>query len=102
MLSDHWPPSNLLGSGYFFDSVEIWVAPIRDKSMVNGPLYYSKECSPDQLNREIKITETHGKSRDIDVSLSRNPETKINNGRRDEREYSLRIKEWELTVTKDC
>ncbi|RHZ82063.1 hypothetical protein Glove_114g175 [Diversispora epigaea] len=101
MLSDNWPSLRKLGSGYFLDSIEIWVTPIEDKSMPNILLYEVKN-GPwlQQFNNDIDISKVQEGS--FGASISGEPGVALNQVRRNGHEIKSTTKEWELTVDGSC
>ncbi|CAG8562138.1 943_t:CDS:2 [Diversispora eburnea] len=99
MLSDKWPSLRKLGSGYFLDSVEIWVTPIKDESMPNKSLYKVKNGPwPQQFNKDIDISKVHEYKNGISASIGRDPASILSQCIMDGKEIKSATKEWELTV----
>lgn len=58
MLSDEWSSPYKHSSGYFLDSVIIWVVPISNKSNHNRPLYVVEGSpKPWHINKDIQASE---------------------------------------------
>ncbi|CAG8465846.1 903_t:CDS:2 [Diversispora eburnea] len=103
MLSENWPLLRKLGSGYFLNSIEIKVAPIKDESMPDSSLYKIKDGPwPQQLNREIYMSEIRANNYGIDAAISRDPGVKVSHSRKNEQGFNFLIKEWERIVTNGC
>ncbi|CAG8604586.1 3788_t:CDS:2, partial [Diversispora eburnea] len=103
MLSENWPPLRKLGSGYFLDSVEIWVTPIKDESMPNKLLYKVKDGPwPQQSNSDVDISKVHESKHGISASISRDPGAILSKGIMNGQEIKSVTKEWELTVDGSC
>ncbi|RHZ45065.1 hypothetical protein Glove_692g19 [Diversispora epigaea] len=103
MLSKNWPSLGKLGSGYFLDSVEIWVTPIEDESMSDKPLYkVINGPSPQQFNKDIDISKVHEYNNGINASFNGDPGITLDHSRRNGKEIKSTTKEWELTVGGSC
>ncbi|RHZ45082.1 hypothetical protein Glove_692g21 [Diversispora epigaea] len=103
MLSKNWPSLGNIGSGYFLDSVEIWVTPIEDGSMSDEPLYKVKNGPwPQQFNKDIDISKVDEYNNSINASINGDSGIILNHGRRNGKEIKSATKEWELTVDGSC
>ncbi|CAG8597524.1 543_t:CDS:2 [Diversispora eburnea] len=90
MLSDNWPLLSKLGSGYFLDSIEIWVSPIEDKSMPNKPIYNVKDGPwPQQFNKDVEISKVHEYNNSIGGTISKDTGITLNQGKRNGQEIKL-------------
>ncbi|RHZ45729.1 hypothetical protein Glove_658g27 [Diversispora epigaea] len=96
MLSNKWPFLHKLGIGYFLDSVEIEITPIRHESMPNKILYVIEgRPKPQNLNRDINMSVVHENKRGMEAS---NGGFVINYGKRNEQSSTSTTAEWELLV----